>query len=202
LAREADAEEISIVDSKDGYLIGPRGKRFIDFTSGWCVGNFGWNDRSIRAALRNFKGPTYVYPGYRYKAWDELAAVLCDLAPENLTHCFRATGGSEAVDLALQAAMVHTGRRKFISLEDSYHGNTIGGLSVGSGDRDTSPRNCAPRARRPIRSGLGLRISRSATMRVSRPPTRQSEQANAMQLRTFPDALTPVSSAKDRVPSP
>jgi acetylornithine/succinyldiaminopimelate/putrescine aminotransferase len=33
--------------------------------------------------------------------------------------------------------MVHTGRRKFISLEDSYHGNTIGGLSVGSGDRET-----------------------------------------------------------------
>lgn len=139
LAREADAEAIAILGSKDGYLIGRRGKRFIDFTSGWCVGNFGWNDRSIRATLRKFKGPTYVYPGYRYEAWDELAALLGDLTPGNLTHCFRATGGSEAVDLALQAAMVHTGRRKFISLEDSYHGNTIGGLSVGSGDRDTLP---------------------------------------------------------------
>ena len=135
----ADAKDIAIVGSKDGYLIGRRGKRFIDFTSGWCVGNFGWNDPRIRAALRNFKGPTYVYPGYRYEGWDELAALLGDLAPGNLTHCFRATGGSEAVDLALQAAMVHTGRRKFISLEDSYHGNTIGALSVGSGDRDTLP---------------------------------------------------------------
>lgn len=139
LGKEADAEGIAIVGSKNGYLIGPRGKRFIDFSSGWCVGNFGWNDRSIRAALKNFTGPTYVYPGYCYKGWDELAALLGDLAPKNLTHCFRATGGSEAVDLALQAAMVHTGRRKFISLEDSYHGNTIGGLSVGSGDRDTLP---------------------------------------------------------------
>jgi adenosylmethionine-8-amino-7-oxononanoate aminotransferase len=139
LAREADSQEIAIVGSKDGYLIGPRGKRFIDFTSGWCVGNFGWDDRSIRATLRNFKGPTYVYPRYRYEAWDELAALLGDLAPGNLTYCFRATGGSEAVDLALQAAMVHTGRRKLISLEDSYHGNTIGALSVGSGDRDTLP---------------------------------------------------------------
>lgn len=36
-----------------------------------------------------------------------------------LTRCVRATGGSEAVDLALQAAMVHTGRRKFISLENA-----------------------------------------------------------------------------------
>lgn len=139
LAREPGSEGVAIVGSKDGYLIGPRGKRFIDFTSGWCVGNFGWDARSIRAAFRKFKGPTYVYPGFRYQAWDELAAVLGDLAPRNLTHCFRATGGSEAVDLALQAAMVHTGRRKLISLEDSYHGNTIGGLSVGSGDRDTLP---------------------------------------------------------------
>ena len=139
LAREADAESIVIVGSKDGYLIGSRGERFIDFTAGWCVGNFGWNDPGIRAPLRNFKGPTYVYPGYRYEAWDELAALLGDLAPGNLTHCFRATGGSEAVDLALQAAMVHTGRRKFISLEDSYHGNTLGALSVGSGDRDALP---------------------------------------------------------------
>ena len=139
LARRAPARGIAVVSSKNGYLIGPRGKRFIDFTSGWCVGNFGWNDRSIRAALRNSKGPTYVYPSYGYEAWDELAKLLGDLAPKNLTHCFRATGGSEAVDIALQAAMLHTGRRKFISLEDSYHGNTIGGLSVGSGDRHSLP---------------------------------------------------------------
>jgi hypothetical protein len=99
LAREADAEGIAIVGSKMVYLIGPRGKRFIDFTSGWSVGNFGWNDRGIRAALRNFNGPTYVYPSYRYEVWDELAALLGDLAPGNLTHCFRATGGSEAVDI-------------------------------------------------------------------------------------------------------
>jgi adenosylmethionine-8-amino-7-oxononanoate aminotransferase len=79
LAREADADAIAIVGSKDDYLIGPRGKRYIDFTSGWCVGNFGWSERSIRGALKNFKGPTYVYPGYRYKGRDELAALLGDL---------------------------------------------------------------------------------------------------------------------------
>jgi acetylornithine/succinyldiaminopimelate/putrescine aminotransferase len=139
VAQQAGSEDIAIVGSQDGYLLGPRGKRFIDFTSGWCVGNFGWNDQDIRAAVRNFKGPTYVYPGYRYKGWDELAALLGDLAPGPFTRCFRATGGSEAVDLALQAAMVHTRRRKFISLEGSYHGNAIGGLSVGSGDRDVLP---------------------------------------------------------------
>ena len=139
LGRDPDSEDIAIVGSSDGYLIGPRGKRFIDFTAGWCVGNFGWNSRGVRAALRDFNGPAYVFPEYRYTDWDELAALLGDLAPSNLKRCFRATGGSEAVDLALQAAMVHTGRRKFISIEDAYHGNTIGALSVGSGDRDKLP---------------------------------------------------------------
>jgi len=145
VGRQTDADDLAVVRSIDSYLIGARGRRFIDFTSGWCVGNFGWEDRGIRAAIKTFKGPTYIYPDYRYKAWDELAALLSDLTPVNLTRCFRATGGSEAVDLALQAAMVHTGRSKFISLENSYDGNTIGALSVGSGDRDTLPnlmRNC------------------------------------------------------------
>jgi hypothetical protein len=98
LAREAHAEGIAIIGSKDGYLIGPRGKRFIDFTSGWCVGNYGWNNRSIRATIRNFKGPTYVCLGYCYEAWDELAALLGDLAPGKLTHCFRATGRQRSGD--------------------------------------------------------------------------------------------------------
>ena len=38
------------------------------------------------------------------------------------------------MELALQAAMLHTGRRKFVAIEDAYHGNTLGALSVGDGD--------------------------------------------------------------------
>ena len=37
--------------------------------------------------------------GYQYNAWDELGTLLSDLSPGDLTHCFRATGGNEAVDL-------------------------------------------------------------------------------------------------------
>ena len=66
------------------------------------------------------------------------------VAPLGLGKCFRATGGSEAVDLALQAAMRHTGRGKFMSLEDSYHGNTLGGLSVGASDNRKKLRNLLP----------------------------------------------------------
>ena len=75
-----------------------------------------------------------MYPGFAYKRWEELARRLAAIAPGRLTKSFRATGGSEAVDIAVQAAMVHTGRRKFLSLEDSYHGNTIAGLSLGASE--------------------------------------------------------------------
>ena len=52
--------------------------------------------------------------------------------------CYRATGGSEAVEIALQVAMAATGRPGFVALEDCYHGNTLGPRSL-AGDRDEYP---------------------------------------------------------------
>jgi hypothetical protein len=63
--------------------------------------------------------------------WGELARLLLLVTPHRLARRARATGGSEAVDPALRAAMTHTRRRRFLSLDDSYHGNTVGALSVG-----------------------------------------------------------------------
>jgi acetylornithine/succinyldiaminopimelate/putrescine aminotransferase len=93
---------------------------------------------------KTFRGPDYVYPGYSYAPWAELAKLLVSIAPPGLTKAFRATGGSEAVDLALQAAMIHTGRRGFVSLEESYHGNSLGGLSVGDSENRAHVRNLLP----------------------------------------------------------
>lgn len=108
---------------------------------GWCVGNFGWDDPELERRIERFRGPDYVYPEYRYRPWEELATLLSRIAPGRLTKCFRATGGSEAVELAIQAAMLHTKRHAFVSLEDSYHGNTFGAMSVaGSSYREKFPR--------------------------------------------------------------
>jgi adenosylmethionine-8-amino-7-oxononanoate aminotransferase len=70
-----------------------------------------------------------------------LAELLAKIAPGRLQKSFRATGGSEAVEIALQIAMVHTERGKFMSIEDAYHGNTIGGLSVGASENRESYSN-------------------------------------------------------------
>jgi acetylornithine/succinyldiaminopimelate/putrescine aminotransferase len=111
---------------------------------GWCVGNFGWGNPEILRAAERYRGPDYVYPEYSYKPWGELARMLASLAPGGLTKCFRATGGSEAVELALQAALLHTGRRKFLSLEGSYHGNTLGALSIADSENRKKYKNLLP----------------------------------------------------------
>ena len=133
LARQSEPQ-LQVSRAQGSYLFDEHGKQYIDFVMGWCVGNLGWGHPELEHRARRFKGPDYVYPGYDYRPWEELAGLLLSIAPRNLARCFRATGGSEAVDIALQAAMVHTGRRGLMSLEEAYHGNSIAGLSVGEGE--------------------------------------------------------------------
>jgi Aminotransferase class-III len=99
LAREEPAE-LQVAATNGSIVTDSRGRKYIDFVMGWCVGNFGWRPVAIAKAIERFKGPDYVYPGYAYAPWTELARLLTSLAPRPLTTCFRATGGSEAVDLA------------------------------------------------------------------------------------------------------
>ena len=144
LARDLPAE-LQVIAMNGSILTDSRRRKYIDFVMGWCVGNFGWRPAATVKAIERFNGPDYIYPGYSYAPWTELARLLASLAPRPLTTCFRATGGSEAVDLALQAAMIHTGRRAFLSLEDSYHGNSLAGLSIGASDSRERIKNLLPR---------------------------------------------------------
>jgi len=133
LARENEPEDIEVARTEGCYVYDVRGKRYIDFLSGWCVGNFGWGNSEITKRPKR-RRPDYVYPEYLYRPWAELARLLAEITPGGLEKTYRATGGSEAVDIALQIAMASTGRRKFVSVEGSYHGNTIGTISIAASD--------------------------------------------------------------------
>lgn len=140
IGRDSEPDDFQVTRAQGSRLFDADGKSYIDFTSGWCVSNLGWGDGEVRAQLRRFKGPSYVAPSSLYAPWVDLAELLAELTPGKLTKSFRATGGSEAVDLALQAAMLHTERGKFLALEDSYHGNSLAGVSVAaSEDRSSLP---------------------------------------------------------------
>ena len=134
LARDEAAEGVQFARSESSFIFDQHGKKYLDFTVGWCVGNLGWGNEEIRAAVRDFDAPTYVHPDYLYRGWAELAEGLAEIAPGKLTKCYRATGGSEAVEIAMQVAMAATGRPGFVSLAGCYHGNTIGGPSPAAGN--------------------------------------------------------------------
>jgi 4-aminobutyrate aminotransferase-like enzyme len=134
-ANESASENLKVARARGSLLFDARGRQYIDFLAGWCVGNLGWGQKDIEKAIRAFRGPAYVYPHHAYAPWAELTELLTSFTTGKLTKTFRATGGSEAVDIALQAALLHTGRRKIISIDGSYHGNSIAGRSVG--DKET-----------------------------------------------------------------
>ena len=134
LGRDLPALDLDIIKSDGNFLYDSKGRKYIDFLMGWCVGNVGWGNKKIKAVIKEFNGPDYVNPGYLYKPWVELAELLAKITPGKLTKSFRATGGTEAIEIALQAAMSHTKRHKFISIEGSYHGHSIGAMSIGSSD--------------------------------------------------------------------
>lgn len=124
-AYDTDVKEIEVKRTYGTHILDQKDRPFIDFTSGNGVGNFGWNLEEVRNAIQNFNGPTYVAPFLGYKPWVELADLLAEITPGNLIKSFRATGGTEAVEIALQAAMEYTGRNKFIGIEGAYHGNSL-----------------------------------------------------------------------------
>ena len=144
IGRDVPAAPIEVVRSESNFLFGPRDKKYIDFLMGWCVGNIGWGEEEVLKKVKTFKGPDYVNPYYLYKPWAELAETLAKITPGKLVKCFRATGGTEAVEIALQAAMAHTKRHKFISIEGSYHGHSIGAMSVGQSYFRTHYKNLLP----------------------------------------------------------
>jgi adenosylmethionine-8-amino-7-oxononanoate aminotransferase len=139
-SNQSEGGSLTITGSRGSLMFDSRRRAHIDFTAGWCVGNLGWGRNDMTRAIRAFRGPAYVSPDFDYEPWADLTERLLDFAPRRLGASFRATGGSEAVEIALQAAMLHTGRRKFVSIEGSYHGNTIASYSVGDSEsRDKFP---------------------------------------------------------------
>ncbi len=98
--------------------------------AGWCVGNAGWKKKEIRDAIRGFDGPEYVNPGHLYERWEVLAEKLVHLLPSKEGACFRATGGTEAVELALKISRAYNNRKKFIAFNGAYHGQSLACLAL------------------------------------------------------------------------
>ncbi|WP_353662401.1 adenosylmethionine--8-amino-7-oxononanoate transaminase [Hydrogenimonas sp. SS33] len=114
------------------------GNRYIDGISSWWVNLFGHANPTITEALcRQASTLEHVLlAGFTHEPAVRLAERLSALVPGHLNRLFFADNGSSAVEVALKMsyhAHLNAGESKplFLSLTNSYHGETIGALSVG-----------------------------------------------------------------------
>lgn len=116
------------------------GKRYLDAISSWWVNLFGHCNPSINAALHQQLDTLEhcLLAGFTHPTVIELSERLVEITPAGLDKCFYADNGSSAVEVALKMSFHYwrnQGRQKktkFITLENSYHGETLGALAVGN----------------------------------------------------------------------
>ncbi len=114
------------------------GKRYLDTVSSWWVNLFGHCNPRINAALFDQLGKLehVMLAGFTHEPVVLLSERLRELSPPGLGHCFFGSDGASATEIALKMSAHYwrnTGKAKktqFISLQNSYHGETLGALSV------------------------------------------------------------------------
>ena len=129
---------IPIKQAKGAILEDFDGRSYIDAISSWWVNLFGHSNDYINEAI-NKQLQTLehvILAGFTHEQIVRLSKRLVDLSPKELTKCFYADNGSSAIEVALKMsyhAHKNDGKQKslFISLTNSYHGETLGALSVG-----------------------------------------------------------------------
>jgi adenosylmethionine---8-amino-7-oxononanoate aminotransferase len=138
-------EEPLMIERAEGTdLIDADGRRYIDGVSSlWCNVH-GHGHPGIDAALGEQIGRVAhsTMLGLSHPGGAELAGRLVELAPGGLSRVFYSESGSTATEIALKMAFQyqqqrggqHARRTSFVHLRDSYHGDTIGSVSVGGID--------------------------------------------------------------------
>jgi adenosylmethionine-8-amino-7-oxononanoate aminotransferase len=128
-----------IVHADGAYLTTDDGERIIDAISSWWVITHGHRHAHIVAAIKAQADrlDQIIFAEYTHEAAEKLAAKLLAIAPTGLQHVFFSDSGSTSVEVALKMALgywKHCGeaRTRLIVMEHSYHGDTIGAMSMGA----------------------------------------------------------------------
>lgn len=137
--RDPRTEYPRAVRGEGAYIVDSEGRRYLDASGGAAVSCLGHSDQSVIAAVKEQldRLPFAHTAFFTTEAAEELAETLAAAAPGELKHVYFVSGGSEAMETALKLARQYfvdsgqPGRTAFIARRQSYHGNTLGALSVG-----------------------------------------------------------------------
>lgn len=133
-------EPIPLVTRAEGAaLYTVDGRRVIDAISSWWVTTHGHCHPRIMAAIRaqSEKLDQLIFAGWTHEPAEEVARGLTAIMPEELTRVFFSDSGSTSVEVALKMALGYWANRgeerhRIVVMEHSYHGDTIGAMSVGA----------------------------------------------------------------------
>jgi adenosylmethionine-8-amino-7-oxononanoate aminotransferase len=140
-----DHETVPMIPLRAGsgvWLEDFSGKRYIDGISSWWVNLFGHSNPRIGAAVAEQLGRLEhaIFAGFTHEPAVTLAEELVRLAPAGLNRCFFADNGSAAIEVAVKMSFHfwrntgHARKTRFVTLANSYHGETLGALAVGNVD--------------------------------------------------------------------
>ncbi len=128
------------IDRAEGvYLYTPDGTRILDFNSQLMSVNIGHGDRRVIDAITaQALKLQYVQPAFATEARARLGEKLAEILPGDMDKVFFTLGGAEAVENAIKMARHVTGRHKILARYRSYHGATLGAMTL-TGDPVAGP---------------------------------------------------------------
>lgn len=134
-----DPAPVKVLRGEGSYLITESGKKLLDGISSWWVNIHGHAHPFIAEAISK-QAKTLeqvIFAGFTHEPALELANKLLEKLPAEQKKVFLSDNGSTAVEVAIKMCMQYwhnkgDSKNIFLALEDSYHGDTFGSMSVSS----------------------------------------------------------------------
>jgi adenosylmethionine-8-amino-7-oxononanoate aminotransferase len=129
---------VAVHRGQGAWLYDHEGNRYLDAISSWWVNLFGHTNPRINAALKNQLDTLEhaMLAGFTHEPVVHLSEKLAALTDHALGHCFYASDGASAVEIALKMSF-HSWRnqglsqkQEFVCVQGGYHGETVGALGV------------------------------------------------------------------------
>ncbi|ABP94346.1 acetylornithine aminotransferase apoenzyme / N2-acetyl-L-lysine aminotransferase apoenzyme [Metallosphaera sedula] len=122
---------LRIVKGENQYVWDDKGRRYLDLHAGHGVAFLGHrNPKVVEYLKRQLDTIITLTTAFDIDIRDEMLKEIDDLKPEGMDNIFLLNSGTEAVELAMKIARKITGRKKFIAFKNSFHGRTMGSLSI------------------------------------------------------------------------
>src|ERR1700761_4801894 len=130
---------LRISRGEGAYLYTDDGRRIIDAIASWWVVTHGHCHPPIVRAIQKQAEQLnqIIFAGFTHEPAEAVAAAILKVAPKGLDYVFFSDSGSTSVEVALKMALgywhnIGEPRRRIVVMQHSYHGDTIGAMSVGA----------------------------------------------------------------------